>query len=626
MGNYLQRVVGLLASRGHDCEVFVSNLERAVDEPDDVLNVRGVTIHLLNEFTDIPPELKDLSLWPIQRAKLWGAWRLAQALERSHTSQPFDVVHAGNCGHVSLFVDIPVPVVMRLSSYEPMLADAHKMEQSLWRTTTEYLERATLWTSDALYAPSRMLSDAMQAALALPVSYIPPPAYLEVPPESYDTAWWTEATALSSPYFVFVGSLARVKGLETLLEALPILFEACPDPHFHFVGREWGGFDFWEECRSRFQGRVHYHGPQSHHRVYPLIQNSIAAVIPSRIENASNVAIEAMLLGKPIVGTQGISLEELIDGKPCAILIPKDDPVALAYAMIDLANMPADQRDFMGKQGQQAIASVLNVERSGNLLEGFLDEAVRKGPRRRSSAQQRMLDLKATLEAFFSIELSIQEKIAAQSSIAAQLTFQRDAAHSRLEQLKAEAQNQHTRIEQLNDLMDVRQARIEQLRAEVEHQHTRIEQLNTLMEARQKRIEQLKSAVDAKHKQVEQARKQLETGRQRIADLKAQVGVKLGQVQELIAQRKADRAKIEDYETRLNERQTQIRGLTAQLDDRQQEIAVLSTSLQAAGKRIEELEQEIETLRNSISYRMGNFLVRCVPEPIRRFLSCVNRF
>ncbi|HIK04791.1 MAG TPA: glycosyltransferase family 4 protein [Trichormus sp. M33_DOE_039] len=81
-----------------------------------------------------------------------------------------------------------------------------------------------------------------------------------------------------------------------------------------------------------------------------------AVVIPSRWEGWGNVCLEARAAGKPIIASAVDGLSEQIQG--CGILIPPGNPVALAKAIQELADLPAAELAEMGQQGK---ASAINA-------------------------------------------------------------------------------------------------------------------------------------------------------------------------------------------------------------------------------------------------------------------------
>ena len=371
LGNYLRRMTRLLAARGHEPEVFLCNAALAPAAEDALAQQDGVPVRHLAGAPVGPAELAGLPAPDEVKLPVFGAWRLAEALAARHAQAPFDAVQVTNCGLPGLFLDVAAPVVMRLSSYEPLLRQALGAARSPGQGALEILERQAILAADAHYAPSRFLADHVRSALRLAVAVIRPPAYLEARPESWDRAWWASVTQNARPYFACLGTLSLLKGADLLAQALPLFWRDCPDVHVHLVGRDAGGHGLWENVKGASLQRLHYHGLQPHARVYPLLADALASVVPARVDNLPNTAIESLLTGTPAVGMRGTSLEELLKDGRGGVLVPPGSPTALADALAQLARMSPQERGALGASGKAFVERELEPNGAADRLVEF---------------------------------------------------------------------------------------------------------------------------------------------------------------------------------------------------------------------------------------------------------------
>jgi glycosyltransferase involved in cell wall biosynthesis len=63
-------------------------------------------------------------------------------------------------------------------------------------------------------------------------------------------------------------------------------------------------------------------------------------LVPSRLEPFGNVAVEAQLAGKPVVASDVQGLPEIVQDGLTGLLVPPDDPAALAAAVGRLLDEP----------------------------------------------------------------------------------------------------------------------------------------------------------------------------------------------------------------------------------------------------------------------------------------------
>lgn len=157
---------------------------------------------------------------------------------------------------------------------------------------------------------------------------------------------------------MFHGPLKRGKGLENLIDALPMLRDI--KLRLRIVGT--GSPDYVDVLRRRAQARKvmemidwykHTDTPME------LIASSHFGVLPSVTEEAFGLAnIEYMACGRPQVATSsGAQKEYLTDGRE-ALIVPPSDTTALADAIRHLATSP-DLRQRMGAAAARRFNSTL---------------------------------------------------------------------------------------------------------------------------------------------------------------------------------------------------------------------------------------------------------------------------
>jgi glycosyltransferase involved in cell wall biosynthesis len=136
-------------------------------------------------------------------------------------------------------------------------------------------------------------------------------------------------------YLLFFGRFQLHKGFHILAQALPQVLQAHPDCTAVFVGLDIEtplASSMKEYARSLCQKdaeRLVFIDPLPHKKLYPIIKGARIVVLPSLVDNFPNTCLEAMALGKPVVGTKGASFEELITDGETGFLVPAGDVQAL---------------------------------------------------------------------------------------------------------------------------------------------------------------------------------------------------------------------------------------------------------------------------------------------------------
>lgn len=168
------------------------------------------------------------------------------------------------------------------------------------------------------------------------------------------------------PLIAIVSRLARLKGLEQLLEAAAILTPRYPDARFLIVGETAPSETAYLDALTRLAAahqvadRVIFTGLRSD--VPALLSAADVSVMPSLNEALSNVLLESMAAGAPTVATRvGGTPEAVVDGRT-GLLVPPGDAPALAAAIARLL----DDRSMavrLGQTARQFIAEHFSVER-----------------------------------------------------------------------------------------------------------------------------------------------------------------------------------------------------------------------------------------------------------------------
>lgn len=153
-----------------------------------------------------------------------------------------------------------------------------------------------------------------------------------------------------------VGHIAYRKGQDLLVRAFLEIAPSFPDWQLVLAGHDAGG-GCWQEierlCASDAAGsRVHLLG--AHQRPMELMAIASLFVQPSREEALGLALQEAIFLGCPAIGCRVGGIPEVIEEGYTGMLVPPNDPSALAEALQHLmAN--EESRRVMGNAGHASI-------------------------------------------------------------------------------------------------------------------------------------------------------------------------------------------------------------------------------------------------------------------------------
>ena len=169
-----------------------------------------------------------------------------------------------------------------------------------------------------------------------------------------------------APVVLVVSRLNPLKGLESFLEAAALVSRDIPSARFVIVGDTNPNERPYWSILTNLTGtlglteRVMFAGLRRD--VPQLLAAATVSVMPSLNEALSNVLLESMAAGAPLVATRVGGTPEAIDDGVSGLLVPPGDPVMMARAIADLLTDSVKARR-LGVAARQAINERFSMER-----------------------------------------------------------------------------------------------------------------------------------------------------------------------------------------------------------------------------------------------------------------------
>lgn len=162
---------------------------------------------------------------------------------------------------------------------------------------------------------------------------------------------------------LFVGTVCEKKGVRQLILSLQFLIEKYPDIRLNIAGRDWHGKEtvsfigmLKKEMPAELLRHVAFLGSIEHHNIPKLIETAQICVYPSLMESFGIAWIEALAMGKPLVGSRvGPANEIFKDGQTgllCDPYSPKSIAEKISYFF--------DNEDVASEMGVEARKDIID--------------------------------------------------------------------------------------------------------------------------------------------------------------------------------------------------------------------------------------------------------------------------
>lgn len=383
LGNYTANWASILADHGHEVHIFVPSHET------DTLDWKtNVCVHRVFYREELQRKSKMKSLCRYRQAlwNLFGAsYTINKALKKESRKGKFDVVQYCDAGALAILSPIGMNKVIRLSSYPLLwrLADEEDfdMEEALRTKMTqpEIVRMLALFRTKKIIAPSNIIATYVGQKVGRNIQVIESP--VNVNTTLLNERVYKELLE-GKKYFLFFGTLNRLKGIGTIGEILPAFLQKYPDRYFVFVGASSklimagetvDAKEYLLEKAGEYRNRVMFIDALSEKGcLYSIIRHAQACVLPSRIDNLPNTCIETMALGQVVIGSNGASFEQLIENGYNGWLIERDNSEDL-LSKIDLAiSMTEKERKEFGERSKKRLSKMDPERVYENMLRVYL--------------------------------------------------------------------------------------------------------------------------------------------------------------------------------------------------------------------------------------------------------------
>lgn len=364
---YLENITQIFSNYGHKVYIIVLS-----DHDEEFEWKKNITVCRVF-YQDKIIAKKLCKIYPIRKIIqfFWNYIGISFVINRKvkqlYSMKQIELVQYSNLRGIPLFISSKIPSVIRLSNHPALCRhaaleefDIKKAEKKL--TLWEAIWMNSIKRADYVYGPSQLVASATEKIIRKKVDVIESP-------------WITRTKDLNNKvyqqylegkqFLLFFGTLNYIKGIQVIAPVLDAFLDKYPNLHFAFVGKNAvvnykGNKIFAKDYILSFVVRnkdrvVIIDSISEKEKMNYIIYKSEACILPSRIDNLPNTCIEAMALGKVVVGTKGASFEQLIVDGENGFLCERDNPCDLLKCMDKVMSITEEQKLIMGEKAKKRL-------------------------------------------------------------------------------------------------------------------------------------------------------------------------------------------------------------------------------------------------------------------------------
>ncbi len=389
IGRYMLDLARALADRGHEVRIITTGTGHSTVDLES-----GVWVHRILKDA---PSRPDPAMPAMPERIRSNATAVADEVARLHRQCPLDAVYGAmwDTETVEVFRRCAVPVVTALVT----TMGISLRTRPEWRDSAEFmealgspllgLERWLLDHSDAVHAISEAIIRDVDATSGTEVDR---GAVTVAPLGVVDRAGAGGAPGTASGgsgcEMLFVGRFEKRKGIDLLLEAVPIVLAAEPGTRFTFIGRDDLPGEHGGSYRAGFEelhagqewlDRVTFRGEVSDDELWDAYRACDVFVAPSRFESFGLIFVEAMMQSRPVVALRAGAAVEVVDDAITGVLVEPDRADLLAEALVELARDPS-RRSALGAAGRKRFLDEYSIGAMADRAEGMFNSVAMVRP------------------------------------------------------------------------------------------------------------------------------------------------------------------------------------------------------------------------------------------------------
>lgn len=371
-GNYVSNIARVMAENGHKVYVVIEGKDCFVSE------WNGIEIHYI-KFPQFFKRKKKLSVLDKFIMNILRSILYNKEVSRITKIQKVDIVQSINTYGIALFRKKTIPYIVRISAFMPLYIGANMQifEQNKWMNYSRIdlnLEVLACKAADYLVAPSEYIKKIIESKTNKVVHVIEGPVYIEKSSINKE-----DEVFIGKQYLLTYGILAFRKSIHLVAQIVDDLLDEFPNLMYVLAGKDkelvvngnkiWASQFIYSKIERNKERFIYLGEVAERSRMFAIIENAYACVLPTRTDNLPNTVSEAMALGKIVISSDKTSVEQLITDGYNGFLAEIDNLEDLYQKIKYVMRLPDEERHKIEYRAKERVKTLMPENVYQNMID-----------------------------------------------------------------------------------------------------------------------------------------------------------------------------------------------------------------------------------------------------------------
>jgi len=280
-----------------------------------------------------------------------------------------DVVQSVSSFGIPIFRLKKIPYIVRVSEYHPLWSGSKKIDFDFakcmkTRRIDEEIALIGIKKADRVVAPSFFMEKLLRKRIKKEVIVVESPVVIG----DEKRLGLCEEKLINQKYWITYGAMNYRKEIHVLAEIIDDLLSRYPEMKYVMVGKD-VDLDFqgkFSKASIFLDGHIKTHKERfiflgeisDRERLFSLVKNAYACILPTRVDNLPNTCLESMALGKIVISStckDGTSVEQLITDGYNGFLAQVDDAEDLFQKIVHVMQLTSEEKSLIENRARERV-------------------------------------------------------------------------------------------------------------------------------------------------------------------------------------------------------------------------------------------------------------------------------